>query len=228
MPKSRVFFVALTLTASALCGWATQAQTDWPELNAIYQSFKIDLNRDGKPETVEVKAVQVGEAGYTGQLFVKNAAGTVIWQGPRYEPGRDSIDADELYFGSWPVGEGRVSLVQDLEGDGKVDLVMGAPQSDLRSRTWRIFTWNGKGFVFSDKGSLVETKPNSGQFSFVNRVVTQGSWVDQISLSGKDLIAEIMIVKAGDWKAGSAKMQVNPEGMRLLNWREPLRSLNGK
>ncbi|MGE3725589.1 MAG: hypothetical protein AB7I41_08570 [Candidatus Sericytochromatia bacterium] len=220
---------ALALTLSAFYPIASQAQSeDWPEENQIYQSFSVDLNQDGKPEKVEVKAIRVGESGYTGQLFVKNPAGAVIWQGPLFEPGRDSIVDNELYLGSFPMGEGRVSLVQDLEGDGRVDLLMAVPQSDLRVRMWRIFTWNGKGFVFSAKGCLLEVKPGSGQFSFVERTAEQGNWVDAIRFEGKDLFAEILMLKPGDLRGGIAKMKINADGMRLLNWVEPPRSYNGK
>jgi hypothetical protein len=209
--------------------FASQAQTDeWPEENQVYQTFSVDLTQDGKPETVEVKAVKVGEAGYTGQLFVKNQSGNVIWRGPLFEPGRDSIVDDALYLGSFPMGEGRVSLVQDLEGDGRVDLLMAVPQSDLRVRMWRIFTWDGKGFAFSAKGCLLELKPGSGQFSFVESSPEYGNWVDAIRVEGKDLLAEILMLKPGDLSGGKAKMKINEEGLRLLSWLEPPHSLNGK
>lgn len=224
-----LYLAAIAFTVTAFCPCASQAQNeDWPNENEVYQSFAVDLNRDGKPEKVEVKAVRVGEAGYTGQLLVKNSAGTVLWRGPVFEPGRDSIDDNQLYLGSFPVGEGRVALVQDLEGDGRVDLLMAVPQSDFRVRMWRVFTWNGKGFEFSAKGCLLEVKPGSGQFSFVERTVEMGHWVDAIRVEGKDLIAEILMLKPGDLRGGSAKMKINADGLRLLSWVEPPRSLNGK
>ncbi|MEZ0372941.1 MAG: hypothetical protein ACAI44_27870, partial [Candidatus Sericytochromatia bacterium] len=66
MPKPKCFPLALAL----LLPLAALAQNDLPRSGQVYQSFKADLNRDGKPERIELVAYNANDDLYWGQLIV--------------------------------------------------------------------------------------------------------------------------------------------------------------
>jgi hypothetical protein len=214
--KTLILLSALTLSL----GLPAAAQSDFPELNQVYQSFKVDLDKDGSPETIEVKAVAVDEESYTGRLIVKNAKGTLLWQGPVFMPKEGFVDSS-LFLGSWPVGSSQVNLLQDLDSNGVVDLLATSPQSDVRPSTWRVFSWTGKAFAYVAKGNLVESEPESGKFNFIETDSADESWVQSIQREGKDLIGIIYVIQGeSEAKIGRAKMKLNNNGMEVLEWLE--------
>lgn len=174
------------------------ASPGFPNNGEIYQSFKADLNHDGKSERIELIAYNSNEELYWGQLIVRDNEGKTLWQGPKVR----SLSGWELMpiFGGFPFGVSGIHLVGDIDGDGKAELVSNKPRSDVRPTDFRVFRWDGSAFVLVRTGELVQTAPSSGVYAWVQSnhpgVVgdqSRASWIDSLELSGKTLIGKIYL-----------------------------------
>ena len=105
------------------------------------KKFQADLNADGKAETIEVRYSGRGESGDYYHIVVLDADGNSVWSGPKTKE-----ENDPLVFGSWHFGASLPQAVGDMDGDGAVELIAPAPQSDVSPTTFRILRWNASGF----------------------------------------------------------------------------------
>lgn len=195
---------------------AQYQEVDELEVNDILQSTQVDLDGDGSPEWVEICVVTSDDMGRTDQLRVRNAQDQIIWKGPVYLSGQ-AFDPKKLWLGSWHFGMSSVSLVQDLNQDGQIDLLAVVPQSDVRPVSWRFFSWMGQGFVFVESGYLLESQP--GVFDWTAEVQDRQTWVHQLTNRNGLLIAEIWQAKSdGSIYTGEANMQVTATGLAVIKW----------
>lgn len=207
------------------CLLPTSALADFPALGQVYQSFAVDLNRDGKSEKIELRAHFVDEDSYAAQLSVRDAAGKLLWQGPKAQP-RSPFAAAQPVFGSWPYGNSGISLVTDLDGDGSIELLSDQPVSDVRPVSWRVFRWTGKAFAYVHTRRLLEKKPGSGQFIWQPAQQEGNTWIAAIQAQGQELRAEIWVNQPnGEVWTGQAAVVKRPSGFQVSRWlKKPAKS----
>lgn len=184
------------------------------EVNDVVKSFDVDLDGDGVDESVAEQVCAADDQGHSDRLVVRNADGDVIWQGPALDIHKGYKD-DQPMFGAWPFGVSEVSVVADLDEDGKVELLAPAPQSDVRPTTWRLFGWNGKAFTHLVSGYLVEE--TDGEFNWSQK--PGKSWVSGLELKNGQVIAEItQDQKKEGMFSGKALMAVTEDGLSVRRW----------
>lgn len=187
-------------------------------------SLSVDLDRDGRPERIFwTRFRETGEGETFFQLKVLRADGSALWEGPK------SVDRDHpLAFGDWDYGSSLPQLAADIDGDGAVELLAPAPQSDVSPTWYRVFRWTAAGFVPLKPGALMERPPGSGLFPWYRGEDYEGAWVSRFRSvdPGGGVVAEIMEYRSGATpRAGVAVLTGVDGGFRLTKWAEPLKPL---
>ncbi|MBS2040290.1 hypothetical protein JST97_35210 [bacterium] len=114
------------------------------------QKIAVDLNGDGRKEWVVLKPYTVGEV-TKGQLMVLDSGGKIMWTGPRIKDAYSN--SPWAFLGEFDLGD--IAWIDDYDGDGQVDLCATYQKSDVRPTQFRLFHWNGKGFVYDKSAMLV-------------------------------------------------------------------------
>ena len=147
----------------------------------------VDLNGDGRPDTIRLITYKANDV-TLGQLVVEDAGGKLLWKGPRFS---DAYASDPYRF----LGEfdrGDLEFAGDLDGDGRVELVATYQKSDVRPTEFRMFRWNGKRFVFEQRGMLVPQPQKPATFNFSKADPARTYWVDEIRKAGGHYRLKIM------------------------------------
>lgn len=143
------------------------------------QKIAVDLNGDGKKEWVVLKPYPVGET-TRGQLLVLDSSGKILWTGPRI---KDAFsNSPWAFLGEFDLGE--ICWVDDYDGDGRVDLCATYQKSDVRPTHFRLFHWNGKGFVFDKSGMLVPAPQKPATFEWRTYSPEVTTWVESLVCTG--------------------------------------------
>ncbi|MGV8124810.1 MAG: FG-GAP repeat domain-containing protein [Candidatus Xenobiia bacterium LiM19] len=184
--------------------------------------FPVDLNRDGKLEEVSVKAYNVTEEEYFGQLVVMDSKGATLWEGPRV---KDRKNREPFLFGAFIDGCSLPEIVADIDGDGKVEMLSTAPVSDVRQVPFLEFRWDGRKFVYLQQKALVETSKGSGVFAWKKAQGYAGGWIMNFESSKGDNTYLVFIFTNYDGKAMSGKAEVRPikDGFKVIRWTEALK-----
>lgn len=185
-----------------------------------YRCFEAELN--GKPCTLRVKVVSKDDRGWGGQLQVYDGEKKLLWKGPETkDPARiDEPLAVGSFLGfSWP------QLAADIDLDGKTELLISAPQSDVRPTTYKISRWDGKKFVPLRMGQIMEV--SDGRFRWVQTEDYEGVWLDNIVFLPSERLfrADCISVRGGEYKSGAVELKAVPEGFERIRWLKPLRAL---
>ncbi len=139
------------------------------------QKIAVDLNGDGRKEYVVLKPYNLGEAS-RGQLLVLDTAGKILWTGPRIKDIHSN--SPWAFLGEFDLGD--ISWVDDYDGDGKVDLCATYQKSDVRPTHFRLFHWDGKGFVYDRSAMLVPAPQKPATFEWKAYSPEATSWVDSM------------------------------------------------
>lgn len=210
----RLIALMLLLTVPAL------AQAEWPTEGQVVQRLQVDLDRDGRAETVGLVAYDVGESSWFGQLVVLGPDGKTLWKGPRPKDA-----ADPMAFGSWDWGAATLELAGDLDGDGKVEILGALPQSDVRPATFRVLRWTGQAFKPAFSRSLIES--SGGRYPWVpfRDPVAPMRWVGSFESQGRDgtAVAQIYQMKADSVQLGTAVLAPDAKGFHVVRWISPPR-----
>lgn len=151
------------------------------------QKIAVDLNGDGKKEFVVLKPYTVGESS-RGQLLVLDSTGKILWTGPRIKDAHSS--SPWAFLGEFDMGD--ISWIDDYDGDGRVDLCASYQKSDVRPTHFRLFHWNGKGFVYDKSGMLVPAPQKPATFEWKAFSPDAPCWVESmICLRGGRYRAEV-------------------------------------
>lgn len=222
VPGMKTPTIATALLALALTASAALAQADWPREGQVYQKLQADLDRDGRAETIGLKAYDVGESSYFGQLVVTRADGSLLWQGPRPKD-----LSDPLAFGAWDWGVAGIEVAGDLDGDRKVELLGALPQSDVSPATFRVWRWNGKGFQKAFERSLLESPRNSGRYPWgrAPERIEGLRWIGSFESSARDgsCVAQVYDMTGAMPKLGTASVAADKKGFHVLKWINPPR-----
>jgi len=84
---------------------------------------------------------------------------------------------DPLVFGEWDFGISMPEVVGDIDGDGRVELVAHAPQSDVSPTSFRVLRWTGNQFKPVFVKSLTGKASPGAVFSWTNKPSNANYWV---------------------------------------------------
>lgn len=195
-----------------------------PKNGDEYESVSLDLNGDGKKETVSLVAYNVdsSEESFWGRLRVSDASGKTIWEAPKVD------DAEQPFaFGMWAYGVSGLEWVGDIDSDGKVELITKAPVSDLRPPTYHRYRWTGKAFEpMSSKMLLADSGAKPAKLLWRDPFEWDGVkpvlWVSSLSGSPSQIIAEITDYRGDNaiW-GGAAVATGNGLGLTVSSWNTP-------
>ena len=143
------------------------------------QKIAVDLNGDGKKEFVVLKPYTLGEV-ERGQLQVLDSAGKILWTGPRIKDIHSN--SPWVFLGEYDMGD--ISWIEDYDGDGKVDLCATYQKSDVRPTHFRLFHWNGKGFVYDRSAMLVPAAQKPATFEWQAYAPEASTWVESLIAAG--------------------------------------------
>ncbi len=139
------------------------------------QKIAVDLNGDGKKEFVVLKPYNVGDSS-RAQLLVLDSTGKILWTGPRIKD--PYSNSPWSFLGEFDLGD--ISWVDDYDGDGKVELCATYQKSDVRPTQFRLFRWNGKGFVYEKSAMLVPAPQKPATFEWRAYAPEAPSWVESM------------------------------------------------
>jgi len=189
---------------------------------SIVISFTVDLNGDGKMEKVGLRAYNKTEEEYLGQIVVSDSRGTTIWESPKM---KDRNSTDPFLFGAFTAGCSLPEVVADIDGDGKIEMLITARISDVSPMPYLEFRWDGKKFVFIQEKVLMESSKGSGEFAWQKRQSHSGCWILSFKASKGDGTFLVYIFSRRDGKEMGGQAEVRPtrSGFKVIRWVHPLK-----
>lgn len=180
--------------------------------------IKADLTGDGKPETLRLTC-DPGAGCVNYFLDVLASDGKTLFKGPRY--GDTPLIFCECNAGVWMPG-----AVTDLDGDGKAEILLTSPASDVSPVAFYLFRFNGAGFdmAMKDVGYFADPSapdflkavpfpagdhPTPFRFAYIAKAKPGGPLV--VTIGGQD----------GGY--GVAEARFEPGGLRVVKWVTPYR-----
>ena len=196
---------------------------DFPEEPLV---LRADLDGDGVPEQISRRKLGADDQlGTFYQLLVKNAQGAVLWKSP------EVLNAEHpLAFGEWDFGISMPQFVADVDQDGKVELIVPAPQSDVSPTTFRMFRWNGSAFAPLQSKSLTGKAQKGAAFRWTERPASSSYWVDKwigTSAEGGWVVKLVTMPENGPLKTAIAVLATKGDGFELMRWIETPEALGG-
>lgn len=186
-------------------------------------ALSVDLDGDGKAERIDwAKFAETEEDGTFYQVRVLGNDGSLLWEGPKV-----TDTENPMVFGDWHFGFSLPELAADIDGDGAVELVTPAPQSDVSPTWYRLLKWKGGRFAPAESGGmLLETPRGSGNFPWSrDNDRWQGLWISSFKKANADGSLEVEAFEyEGEATPRSGAATVTPVagGFRVKRWTRPL------
>jgi len=134
--------------------------------------FFFDLSGDLRMEEVLLIPSGTNHVGQFFSLMVLNEKGAILWSGPT------ELNSDNpLVFGEWHHGISMPELLGDIDGDGAIELITPAPQSDVSPTVFRVSRWRTNEFTPVHTSILLENPSGTGRFPWAFGNQSLGSWV---------------------------------------------------
>ncbi len=172
----------------------------------------VDLNRDGRPEIVALKAF-TQEGVRLGQLLVLDGRDRLLWAGPRRTAVPQSPSEPLVFGGDFDRGE--VEVLGDLDGDGRVELLGTYQKSDVRPTRFRLLRWTGRAFTHVRSGALVPAGQRPGTWVWRERAGEAPTWIERfVTLRPGRLLSVEVTDLDGGVPAPPTRLEVRatPEG----------------
>ncbi len=197
------------------------------QLGDIVTSFPMDIDGDGGLETMTLTC-QPGIDCANFTMRITEIQGGIVFQGPAYG---DS----PLIFCQCGAGSYYPTLVGDLDGDGKAEILAEYAPSDLSASSFWLGDYDGKGFkTLLDGKSLVENPAKPGFFAFadppMNEYESGVRWLMSFSGWSKDGKARGTVFQirknpqtgdATDVYTGEGLFTPEKGGFTLTGWEKP-------
>lgn len=200
MIRRLLVLLLLVLTGPALAG------------GELTQKFQVDLNRDGRKETVALKAF-TQDGVQLGQLVVLSDKGKVLWAGPKKSARPWSPTEPLVFGGEFDLGE--IEVVGDLDQDGAIELLGTYQKSDLSPTRFRLLRWKDGKFVHVRSNRLVQAPQRPGTWIWEDRPESE-VWVDRILALEKGGLLKVRIL---DVRTGGLQFEetvrMNSEGFTI-------------
>ena len=181
------------------------------------QVLRVDLNGDGKAETIARRRLGAdSELGTYYQLVVTDAGGALLWKSPEVHDA-----TDPLAFGSWDFGVSLPELAGDIDQDGKVELLAPAPQSDVSPTFHRVFRWTAEGFKPVLSRALAGKGQKGARFGWTTDPKPSDFWVLHWLGSSAEggWVVQLYAMTSGDSvQTGIAVLAPKAGGFDLLRW----------
>ncbi len=180
------------------------------------ERYRYDLDGDGRMEEILVLPFAKREEGDYYALLVLDENGTVIWRGPQ-----EVETANPLVFGEWDFGISLPELIGDIDGDGAVELVVPAPQSDVSPVMFRVLRWRNRAFRPVRSAILLEQPPASGRFPWSHSEQYLGRWVSQflsMTAPGRPLVETTAYEGGAGGALRRAILRAVPGGYVVERW----------
>lgn len=183
-------------------------------------TLSADLNGDGVPEQISRRKLGAdSQIGTFYQLLAKDAQGTVLWKSPEVH------DTEHpLAFGEWDLGISMPQLAADVDRDGKVELLVPAPQSDVSPTTFRLFRWNGSAFVPLQSKALTGKAQKGAVFRWTDNPALSSYWVEKwmgVSAEGGWVVKLVATPENGGSVTAIAVLTAKGDNFVLTRWIEP-------
>lgn len=188
-------------------------------------SFSTDLNADGAVEKIETRFSGRKEQGKFYYLAVKDSEGNTIWTGPK-----DLDPANKLVFGEWDYGCSMPQLAGDVDGDGAIELIAPAPQSDVSPTTFRVMRWTGGAFEPVRETQLLERPAGSDKFPWKNSEEYLGTWISEfqkVSAPGECQVKVTQYKGGTEAREGVALVAADENGYHVKSWIKKLARSSG-
>ena len=168
---------------------------------------------EGRPVRITLEPVPVKPRADFRQwrLEVRDARGALLW--------RSAPDFDDYYAGTYVL-----EMVGDVDGDGRDELVIQAPVSDVRAETFAIYRWQGGAFTHVRGGTLVQDAQDTEWFGFSRRQTGTGLWIHKFLRARRGVVvAEVrrVVPPPQSWRTRVGEFRGDGKGFRLVRWLDP-------
>ena len=184
--------------------------------NLANQHYSYDLDSDGRIEDILLVPSGENDEGQFYSLLVLDDKAGIIWSGAK-----ELNTENPLVFGEWHYGISMPEVIGDIDGDGVIELVAPAPQSDVSPTVFRILRWENGAFKLVRESSLLEKSLNSGKFLWENNDQTLGTWVSSFQSinSPGEVTGEITDYRGGsEVKMRIAELRKDASGFEIVRW----------
>lgn len=184
-----------------------------PKVGQTVNIVKTWNAKDKQPASVGMKFFKIDEGGNAfAKLLAFDKSGRVIWRGPEI-----TDTSDPKLVGSLLWGESEIQTIADIDGDGKLELMVAVPRSDLRPAVYSIWRWNGKAFEYLRKKCLISAQ-NENVLPWKDLPQNYGDnvhWVDKFHPVGADgkIKATVVYFNGKDIRSAEAVMHPVKDGM---------------
>lgn len=196
--KRLIVTVLLCLVATPL--WAQDLK-----VGRVYEKISGNITGASAKERAElVVGAKLGEGDWMAYLVVRDANGGELWRSPL---ARTMFDARGYPIGN--AGVCKLEVAGDIDGDGKGEVVVQEPQSDVRPPRFRVLRWNGRGLEVVRSLRLVEQ--SRGVFVWTDRFTERARFiykferleapgrcrVSLLDMQGREAAATVTVTDAG-------------------------------
>jgi hypothetical protein len=147
----------------------------WAQRPSVLTPLSCDLDGDGIAETIALRPfLQQGVE--LGQLIVMDAQGKIVWSGATESANPQNPQEPDIFLGEFDLGD--LEAVGDFAGNGRIRLLGTYQKSDVRPTRFRLFEWNGQGFVHLRSGSLLPAPQRPATFVWKDAVPEAQVWIE--------------------------------------------------
>ncbi len=185
------------------------------------ESIAADLDGDGVAEKIVwEKFAETEDEGAFFQIRVVNADGSLRWEGPR-----TTDSTHPMALGDWFHGTSLPQVAADFDGDGAVELIVPAPQTDVSPTQFRVFRWTGQAFLPLHMAALMDRGGGDGEFPWYEGDDYEGTWISGfLGVAGNRRFR--VVVSSYDGRDavrhGEAIVSSSLAGVRVSEWTVPL------
>ncbi|HNV70977.1 MAG TPA: hypothetical protein PKO06_14845, partial [Candidatus Ozemobacteraceae bacterium] len=139
----------------------------------------------------------------------------------------DEKNENPFYIGH--AGVESLQVVQDIDVDGKVEILSACAQSDVSPTLFRLFRWDGSKFDLVKKALITADKEDPTEFVWTDSKGDNSQvkcWIlyfDETE-SGSGLKAFVTSTFNDKYKSGQALVRHSPKGFVVEKWIEPLKA----
>lgn len=215
------FRFLVIVAAAAAC--SSNAQSDLP---FDPSEVLVDLDSDGKMESIVWRKLgEDEEIGTFHQILVKDANGTTLWKSPEVL----KVD-DPFAFGVFHFGISLPQWAGDIDGDGAVELMVPAPQSDVSPCFFRLFRWKESAFEPVQSRALASNRADSTRYEWTDNPAPNGRWIQKWigrSAEGGHVVEVVSLPENGPLIIGVGVIQAKEGGFELVRWVTPPMAADG-